>query len=139
MAASKTQPTAATVDGFLDSVEPPERRADARAIAAMLARVSGEPATMWGPAIVGFGRYRYRYDSGREGEMCRVGFSPRKAAFTFYLTTGFAMRQDLLDRLGKHSSGKGCLYVKALADIDQGVLEELVRASLADMAARHPD
>jgi Domain of unknown function (DU1801) len=105
----------------------------------MLARVSGEPAVMWGPAIVGFGRYRYRYESGREGEACRVGFSPRKAAFTFYLTTGFAMRPDLLDRLGKHTTGKGCLYVKALTDIDQGVLEELVRASLADMTARYPD
>ena len=139
MAANKTQPTAATIDGFLDSVEPLARRADARAITAMLARVSGEPAAIWGSAIVGFGRYRYRYESGREGEACRVGFSPRKAAFTFYLTTGFAMRQDLLDRLGKHSTGKGCLYVKSLADIDQSALEELVRASLADMAARYPD
>ena len=138
MPENKTQPTQAAVADFIAAVADPVRRTDAQTLVALLESVTGEKAAMWGPAIVGFGHYHYRYDSGREGDMCRIGFSPRKAALTLYLTTGFAMRGDLLARLGKHSVGKGCLYVKRLADVDMAVLEALAVASLADMNARYP-
>jgi hypothetical protein len=139
MAENKTQATAASVEAFLDTVPDEQRRTDARTVAALMAKVSGQPAAMWGPAIVGFGKYRYKYDSGRVGEMCRIGFSPRKAALTLYLASGYPMREALLARLGKHSTGKGCLYLKSLADVDMAVLEELIAGSLADNRARYPE
>ena len=139
MAENKTQATAADVAAFIDAVEPDQRREDAKTLCALMRRVSGEPPVLWGPSIVGFGTYHYRYDSGREGEAPRTGFSPRKAALTLYITSGFAMRDDILARLGKHSHGKGCLYIKTLADVDMAVLEEFIAASLDDIAARYPD
>lgn len=126
MSEAKTKPTAVTADEFIAAVADDTRRADAAAVSAMMARVTGEPATMWGPSIVGFGKYRYRYDSGREGEMCRVGFSPRKAELVFYIGAGRPEQAALLERLGKHKTGKGCLYVKRLADVDPEVLEAIV-------------
>lgn len=134
-AEAKTRSTSADVDAFLAAAPRPE---DARAIAALMARVSGASATMWGPSIVGFDRYHYRYDSGREGEMCRIGFSPRKAALTLYVNAGDPARADALARLGPHTTGKSCLYIKRLADVDLAVLEELVAAALADNRARYP-
>ncbi|MEG3144910.1 DUF1801 domain-containing protein [Sphingomonas sp. RT2P30] len=128
---NKTQPTAVSVAAFLDRVEPDQRRADAEIVIDLMARVSGEPATMWGPSIIGFGVNRYRYESGREGEICRIGFSPRKAQLVFYLGTSFPDRDAMLAVLGKHSTGKGCLYVKKLADVDMAVLERMVAASWA--------
>jgi hypothetical protein len=128
---NKTQPTAVSVAAFLDRVEPDQRRADAEIVIDLMARVSGEPATMWGPSIIGFGVNRYRYESGREGEICRIGFSPRKAQLVFYLGTSFPDRDAMLAGLGKHSTGKGCLYVKKLADVDMAVLERMVAASWA--------
>ncbi|MDH7974893.1 DUF1801 domain-containing protein [Sphingomonas sp. AR_OL41] len=128
---NKTQPTAVSVAAFLDRVEPDQRRADAEIVTDLMARVSGEPATMWGPSIIGFGVNRYRYESGREGEICRIGFSPRKAQLVFYLGTSFPYRDAMLAGLGKHSTGKGCLYVKKLADVDMAVLERMVAASWA--------
>jgi hypothetical protein len=138
MAENKTQANAASVEAFLRAVADPKRRADADAVTAMMARLSGEPAAMWGPSIIGFGRYRYRYDSGREGEMCRLGFSPRKAELVLYLLDDTPEQVALLERLGKHRRGKGCLYVKRLADVDLGVLEELVRSRIAHMDAAYP-
>lgn len=138
MAETKTKPTAVTADAFIDAVENPVRRADAKAIAAMMERLTGEPARMWGPSIVGFGRYRYHYDSGREGTMCRIGFSPRKAELALYLLTGAAGEEARLARLGKHKIGKSCLYVRKLADVDMAVLEEIARGTLADMDERYP-
>ncbi|MDO7841522.1 DUF1801 domain-containing protein [Sphingomonas immobilis] len=129
-AANKTRATAVSVDAFLGGIEPPARIADAHALAALMARVSGERATMWGPAIVGFGVRHYRYDSGHEGSICRVGFSPRAGKFALYLSCDLDAQQPLLDRLGKHKRGKGCLYIKTLADVDAGALEGLVRAGL---------
>jgi len=126
----------AEMEAFL-STKP--RADDARALAAMMAEASGEPAALWPGGIVGFGRYRYRYDSGREGEAPRIGFAPRKAALTLYLTGGEPMREELLARLGRHTAGKGCVYLKALGDVDAGALAELLAASLADNRARHPD
>ncbi len=138
MAESKTKATNVSVESFLDAVEPAQRCEDARAVCAMMARVSGEPPKMWGPSIVGFGSYHYKYDSGREGDMARIGFSPRKAALVLYLVDGFPRHAELLARLGKHSTGKSCLYINKLADVDQGVLEELMRSSLAYMDEKYP-
>jgi len=139
MAETKTRPTAVSVDDYLDAVPDEGRRADGRKVRDMMERISGYPATMWGPSIIGFGRYHYRYDSGHEGDAARIGFSPRAKELVFYLLGGFPRQQALLDRLGKHRTGKCCLYVKRLADIDESVLEELVAHSLADMRERYPD
>src|SRR5688572_24490657 len=133
----KTKPTEVGVDDFLDAVPDAGRREDARKVRAMMERISGYPARMWGPSIVGFGRYHYRYDSGHEGEAARAGFSPRAKELVIYLVPGFTAHQALMDRLGKYRTGKCCLYVKRLADVDQGVLEQLVADSLAYMREKY--
>ncbi|RVT94876.1 DUF1801 domain-containing protein [Sphingomonas crocodyli] len=138
MAELKTKAHAGDVDAFLDAVDPPQQREDAKAIAAMMARVSGQPAVMWGPAIVGFGAYHYRYDSGREGDMCRIGFSPRKGQTTLYIGPGFDDAHELLEPLGKHKTGVGCLYVKRLSDVDAGALEAIVQRAWDVMGERYP-
>lgn len=139
MAEIKTKPTAVSVDAFIEAVENPVRRADARTVCAMLERITGEPPKMWGPSIIGFGSYHYRYDSGHEGDMCRLGFSPRKAELVLYVLTQDPGQPEILARLGKHKTGKSCLYIKKLADVDMGVLEELTRGALAWMNAKYPD
>lgn len=136
MTANKTQATAADVGRFLEAVAHPVRRADALVLDALFRRVTGWTPRMWGPSMVGYGRYRYVYDSGREGEMLATGFAPRKAALSIYIMPGYADFGDILARLGKHRHGKSCLYVNKLADIDLGVLEELIRAGLDDLARR---
>lgn len=128
MAETKTKPTGESVEAFLDAVPHPVRRADGKKVRAMMERVSGEPAAMWGPSIVGFGTCHYRYDSGHEGDMPRIGFSPRKANLVFYVG-GFSDYEALLARLGKHKRSVACLYVGKLADVDEAVLEEIVRRS----------
>ena len=133
----KTKPNDASVDAYLDSVENPRRREDARRVLALMQEITGEPAKMWGSSIVGFGSYHYTYASGREGDWPIVGFAPRKQNLVLYIMPGFARYDDLLSRLGKHRTGKSCLYVNKLADIDLAVLEELVRESFADMISRH--
>lgn len=138
-AENKTRPTAVSVDAFLDAVPDPQRREDAKAICAMMERLSGHPAMMWGPSIVGFGKYRYKYDSGREGEFARIGFSPRSKELVLYLIGGFPRHQEIMDRLGKYRTGKSCLYVKRLSDIDQDALEELVTRGLAYMCEKYPE
>ena len=130
-AENKTKATAVSVADFVDRVEPDQRRADARVVIDLMTRITGETATMWGPSIIGFGVYRYRYESGREGEICRLGFSPRKPQLVFYLGTSFPGRDAMLAELGKHSTGKGCLYVKKLSDVDMAVLERMVATSWA--------
>ena len=105
----------------------------------MLEEVTGEKPVMWGPSIVGFGRYRYRYDSGREGEWMVTGFSPRKNDLTLYLMPGFEQHADRLAKLGRHKTGKSCLYLKRLADVDMAVLETLVHESVAAMAPQRTD
>ena len=126
MAETKTRPTQVNVDDFIAAVEKPVRRADAKVLRDMMERVTGEPATMWGPTIIGFGTYHYRYASGHEGDACRVGFSPRSANLVIYVG-GFAGFDELLGRLGKHKRSKACLYLNKLVDVDLGVLEEIVR------------
>ena len=133
MAEIKTKPTGAAVDAFIAAVEKPVRRADAISLREMMERVTGAPATMWGPSIIGFGSYHYRYASGHEGDACRVGFSPRAANLVLYVG-GFDEYESLLGRLGKHKTSKACLYLNKLADVDAGVLEEIVRRSDAAAA-----
>jgi len=128
-----TQPTGADVEEFLGSVAHPVRRRDALRLVELMGRVTGEPARMWGSSIVGFGTYHYRYASGREGDMAAAGFSPRKAATTVYLMDGVDAHAALLDRLGPHTVGKGCVYVKDLDAVDLAVLEEVVRRSYATL------
>ena len=138
MAENKTKPTAADVTAFLAGIAAP-RRSDAETVIGLMERVTGLPPQMWGPSIIGFGSYHYTYESGHSGTAPRIGFSPRKAAITFYLTSGYPMRDDLLARLGKHKVGKGCLYVNKLADVDGAVLEQVIAASWADRNARYPE
>jgi hypothetical protein len=114
------------------------RRADAKALAGLMQKVTGDEPRMWGPSIVGFGSYHYTYESGREGDAPLVGFSPRKAANVLYGATGFAGAEKLLARLGRHTTGKGCLYIKKLADVDMNVLETLVEKAVAATRARYP-
>ena len=124
-AANKTKPTEITVETFLSGVSP-ERAAEARAICALMERASGEEATMWGPSIIGFGTHHYRYESGREGSTPAVGFSPRKPAIVFYGLAGVVEGDDDLARLGKVTTGKGCIYLKRLSDANLGSLEDLI-------------
>ena len=138
MAKMKTTPTQASVDAYIDAVEDARKRTDCRAVAAMMAEVTGAPARMWGPSIVGFGSYHYRYASGREGDFMETGFAARKRAVTLYIMAGFSEYGDLLAKLGKHHTGKSCLYVKCLADVDQAVLREMVERSVAWIRARYP-
>lgn len=138
MAANKTQETDAQVEAFLGGVADPVQRADANTIMAMMSAASGHSPKMWGPSIIGFGRYHYRYESGREGDMCRIGFSPRKGQTVLYIVDGFPDHADLMTKLGKHKTGKACLYIKKLADVDMDILRQLVDASLAEMDRRYP-
>ena len=135
----KTKQTEIGVEQFLDAVPDAQRREDARKLCATMARLSGHPPKMWGPSIVGFGRYRYTYDSGHSGEMARIGFSPRKSELVLYLSGDYSRHQALMDRLGKHRTGKSCLYIKKLADVDEAVLEELIKESLAWMDEKYPE
>jgi hypothetical protein len=138
MAELKTRPTGVAVDTFLDGVADPGRRADAHRVRALMERLSGEPAAMWGPSIVGFGTYHYKYDSGHEGDMARIGFSPRAKELVLYLTDHYPRHQALMDKLGKYRTGKSCLYIKRLAEVDEAVLEALIVEALACMDAKYP-
>ena len=129
----KTKPTDVPVDDFLAAVENPKRRADAEVVRALLAEVTGEQPVMWGPSIVGYGRYR-----GPTGDWPIIGFSPRKAQLVLYIMRGFADFGDLLARLGKHKTGGGCLYINRLDDVDLDVLREMSAASVAWMREKHP-
>jgi len=135
---NRTTATGAGVDAFLAAVEPPDRREDARRLDAIFREVTGFLPRMWGPSIVGYGRYAYTYDSGHSGEMCATGFSPRRAEHSIYILPGYADYGALLRDLGRHRTGKACLYVKRLADIDESVLRRLIRRGLDDLARRWP-
>jgi hypothetical protein len=128
-----TRPTDVDPAAFLAAVEHPTRRADGQALLELMNEVTGEAPRMWGPSIVGYGSYPYRYDSGRAGDFLRIGFSPRKAALSLYGLQDAPAATALLARLGKHRSGVGCLYVTKLADVDAAVLRELV-----ELGWRHP-
>ena len=138
MAENKTQPTAADVTAFLETVEHPTRRADGLALDALFQAVTGWRPRMWGPSIVGYGLYHYRYPTGREGDFLATGFSPRKANLSIYVMPGYQDYGAILDRLGKHKLGKSCLYITKLADVDMDVLAELIRTGLKDLNAIYP-
>ena len=127
MAENKTHATDASVDGFLAAVDHPVRRADGLRLLTLMSEITGERPLMWGPSIVGFGQYHYKYATGREGDAAAVGFSPRKASLSLYGVTYSPEAAELLERLGKHKTGAGCLYVNKLADVDEAVLRELIR------------
>lgn len=136
MAEPRTRPTAVALKEFLATVVDAQRRADCKAVAGMMQAATGEKAVMWGASIVGFGRYLVDYANGSQAEWPIVGFSPRKNDLTLYITPDFSGRAELLARLGRHKTGKSCVYLKRLADVDGAVLDELIRASVAAMASR---
>lgn len=137
MAEPKTKPNEASVDEFIGSVRDDAKREDSARILEMMREATGEEPRMWGSSIVGFGQYRYRYASGREGDWMRIGFSPRKQSMTIYIMDGLGKYGDLLSRLGNHKTGKSCLYIKGLADVDEAVLRELIAASLSHFEKKY--
>ncbi|SHE92156.1 protein of unknown function (DU1801) [Arenibacter palladensis] len=137
MTENKTKANNKSVIAFLDSMEDEEKRKDAYVLMELFKNITHEPAVMWGESIVGFGSYHYKYDSGREGDMCITGFSPRKANFSIYIMSGFSNQQELLKQLGPHKTGKACLYIKRLSDIDMDVLSEMIRSSYLHYKIEH--
>jgi len=135
MAEAKTKPTNQSVKDFLNQISDEERRADCFAVAKIMEGITGEKPKMWGPSIVGFGSYHYKYASGREGDWPITGFSPRKKDLTLYLMMGYEKYKDLLEKLGKHSGGKSCLYINRLSDVHVPTLKKLIKASLKDHKA----
>jgi hypothetical protein len=130
MAELKTKKTRQSVTKFISDLPDGQRRKDCRAVMKLMREITGAKPAMWGPSIVGFGHYRYKYQSGREGDWFLTGFSPRKQNLTLYIMSGFSRYEDLLRKLGKHKTGKACLYVKKLEDIDLGVLKRLITKSV---------
>jgi hypothetical protein len=137
-AANKTQARKLSAAAFIDAVADPEQKKDAKTIVALMKKHTGENPVMWGPSIIGFGKYRYKYDSGREGEMCRIGFSPRKGQTVLYMINGYEDAGGLMAKLGKFKTGKSCLYIKRLTDVNMDVLEQLVVRSLEYMSKKYP-
>jgi hypothetical protein len=135
MAELKTKATSVSVDAFIDKIPNEGVRDDCQALIKMMKKITGSPPVMWGPSIIGFGRYHYKYDSGHEGDMCIAGFSPRKGNLTIYAYTN----ADQLKKLGKHKASKGCIYVKKLEDIDMKVLEKIVDTNVKEVRKKYPD
>ena len=137
MAENKTKSTKANVTEFINSIDDKQMRADARKVAAMMRRATGKRAKMWGSSIVGYGTYHYRYASGREGDFIITGFSPRKQALTVYIMPGFSPFDKLMAKLGKYKTGKSCLYIKRLSDVDEDVLERRIDGSVEYMRKKY--
>lgn len=133
MAENKTKPTKLSVTAFINGIEDQHKRRDAKKLAAMMREATGARAKMWGPGIVGFGQYHYKYASGREGDFMITGFSPRKQAMTLYVIPGFRHFGTLMDKLGKYKTGKSCLYIRRLSDVDEEVLKRLIERSVQYM------
>jgi hypothetical protein len=138
MTDNKTKPTKVSVAAFIAALTDETKRADAKALVKLMQSATGEKPKMWGSSIIGFGSYHYTYESGREGDMPLAGFSPRKAAIVLYGVTGFSEAEPLLAKLGKHTTGKGCLYIKRLADVDPKVMKSLVVKSVTAKRTRGP-
>jgi hypothetical protein len=137
MAELKTRPTRESVTEFLAGIEGLQQRADAKKVAAMMRRATGKRAKMWGASIVGYGNYHYRYASGREGDFMVTGFSPRKQALTVYIMPGFSSFGELMKKLGRYKTGKSCLYIKRLSEVDENVLEKLIVESVRHMRNKY--
>jgi hypothetical protein len=133
MAENKTKPTKLSVTAFINGIDDTQKRADVKKVAALMRKATGAKAKMWGANIVGYGQYHYQYASGREGDFMLVGFSPRKQALTIYIIAGFKHFASLMKKLGKYKTGKSCLYVKRLSDIDETVLDKLIQESVKYM------
>jgi len=138
MAELKTKPTSTSVTAFLEGIADEARRTDCMEITALMQKATGSEPKRWGPAIVGFGTYHYRYESGREGDWFLTGFSPRKNDLTLYIMAGFDRYDSIMKRLGKYKTGKSCLYIKKLADIDRDALRELIGASVGHIRRTYP-
>ncbi|HTS10437.1 MAG TPA: DUF1801 domain-containing protein [Candidatus Eisenbacteria bacterium] len=136
MAENKTKATTLSVPAYINALTDPAQRSDAKQLAQLMQRASGEKPKLWGPSTVGFGSYHYRYDSGREGDMPLISFSPRKAALVLYSMLDHSHAKSLLPELGKHKTGKGCLYIKKLADVDKKILKALIGNAVAHNRAR---
>ncbi len=134
----KTRPTTTKVEAFVASVLDEKRRTDCEQVAGLMQEVTGEDPVMWGASIIGFGSYHYKYASGHEGDFMITGVSPRKQALTVYIMEGLSKHSDLMDRLGKYKTGKSCLYIKKLEDIDMDVLKQLIETSVATMRELYP-
>lgn len=139
MAELKTKKNNASVSEFLKSVDDPRKRADCKAVAKMMREATGNRAKMWGSSIVGFGSYHYKYASGREGDWALCGFSPRAQNLTIYIMPGFSPFKRLMNKLGKYKTGKSCLYLKSLDDVDREVLNSLIDESVKFMRRKYPD
>jgi hypothetical protein len=137
MAENKTKPTRASVEGYIAARGSDQQRADSRELIALMKKATRQPPRMWGPSIVGFGSYRYTYESGHSGEAPLAGFAIRGRELVVYLAPGLTGLGPLLSRLGPHKMGKGCLYFKRLADLDRSVLQKLVADSIAEVKRRH--
>ncbi len=137
MAENKTKATKESVHAFINSIEDVQKRADSKAVMKMMQEVTKEKPRMWGPSIVGFGTYHYKYESGREGDAALTGFSPRKQALSVYIVPGFSKYAVLMKKLGKYKTGRSCLYIKKLEDVDQKVLKELVKQSVSSMRKKY--
>ena len=134
---NKTQKTESSVEDFLDSIEDTQKRDDCLQLTSLMERVTGSKGKMWGANIVGFGDYHYKYESGREGDFFLTGFSPRKQSLTVYIIPGFDSYSEQLEKLGKHKTGKSCLYLKKLDDVDRKVLDKLVKDSVRKMNLKY--
>jgi hypothetical protein len=139
MAEAKTKQTEQSAEDFLNKIVDEEVRKDCFAIVKLMKKITGEPAKMWGPSIVGFGKYHYKYDSGREGEICLVGFSPRKQNITLYVKAAAEGQEELLKKIGKHKATGGCLYIKKLKDIDVSILEKMIKQTVDYLKKKYPD
>jgi len=137
MAEAKTKPTAQPVEEFIKNIEDEQVRDDCSALVKIMKKASGSPAVMWGPGIIGFGKYHYKYDSGHEGDSCLVGFAPRKGKITLYLMN-YAGRDEQLKTFGKHKTSKGCIYIKKLEDIDTKLLDSMIKTSVAHLKEKYP-
>ena len=139
MAKNKTTETSANVHEFIDSIKDETKRKDSLVMIDLIKKQSGHEPKMWGPSIIGFGKYHYKYDSGREGDGPLVGFSPRTSALTLYLSGQFEKRDELLGKLGKHKTDKGCIYIKKLSDISTTILEEMITNHIKHILEIYPD
>ena len=138
MSGLKTQANDASTTAFLECIADPQKRKDCERIYAIMKEITLSKPVMWGESIIGFGSYHYVYDSGREGDWFLTGFSPRKQNISLYIMSGLAKYPELLEKLGKHTTGKSCLYIKKLADVDESVLKQLIEASVKSLSEKYP-
>lgn len=136
---NKTTENKKSVSAFLNSIEDPQRRKDAKEVSRIMQKITGHKPAMWGPGIVGFDSYHYKYESGREGDFLAVGFSPRKNALTIYIMPGYQDFGDLLGKLGPHKIGKSCLYIKRLEDVHLPTLKKILQKGYRDLKKKYPD